>query len=81
MCVYCQLSVGGPDAVRVPFTLPANTQNETQFQFYVNSISMPQRLKGTLTYVAKVDNDALLYTSHQVTHVVLRVLPCLSDKQ
>jgi len=46
--------------VRVPFTLPAGAQNEAQFQFYVNSISMPQRLKGTLTYVAKV-------TSHTAT--------------
>jgi len=38
----------------VPFTLPPGTQNEAQFEFYVNSISMPQRLKGTVTYVAKV---------------------------
>ena len=52
-----QLSQGSCDPVRVPFTLLAGTQNEALFQFHVNSISMPQRLKGTLTYVSKVTNQ------------------------
>ena len=47
--------MGGADPVSVPFTLPPGTQNEAAFQFHVSSISMPQRLKGTLTYVAKVN--------------------------
>jgi len=45
--------------VRVPFVLAPSTQNEAQLQFLVNSISMPQKLKGTLTYVAKVNYPSL----------------------
>ena len=44
------------DAVKVPFTLLPGTQNEGQFAFTVSSISMPQKLKGTLTYILKVNN-------------------------
>ena len=63
-CCCCQLSLDGAEPVRVPFALPAATHNEAQFQFLVNSISMPQKLKGTLTYIAKVtcrSFTALLY--------------------
>jgi len=47
------------DPVHVSFSLPPGTQNEAQFQFHVNSISMPQRLKGTLTYIAKVTDNLM----------------------
>jgi hypothetical protein len=46
--------MGTSDPVRVPFTLPPGTQNEGQFAFHVNSIAMPQRLKGILTFIVKV---------------------------
>jgi len=45
--------------VRVPFALPPGSHNEAQLQFLVNSISMPQKLKGTITYVAKVTDHAV----------------------
>lgn len=42
------------DPVKVPFILLPESQNEGQFAFTVESISMPQKLKGTLTYMIKV---------------------------
>ncbi|GFN96700.1 Ap-3 complex subunit delta-1 [Plakobranchus ocellatus] len=42
------------DAIRVPFILLPEAQNEGQFAFTVESISMPQKLRGTLTYIIKV---------------------------
>ncbi|KAK7490361.1 hypothetical protein BaRGS_00018340 [Batillaria attramentaria] len=41
------------DAVKVPFTLPPGAQNEGQFAFTVDSITAPQKLRGTLTYIVK----------------------------
>jgi len=52
----------------VPFTLPPGTQNEAQFEFYVNSISMPQRLKGTVTYVAKVTQIQVICSVELLTN-------------
>ncbi|XP_069127630.1 AP-3 complex subunit delta-1-like [Argopecten irradians] len=46
------------DAVKVPFVLLPNSQNEGQFAFTVQSINMPQKLKGTLTYILKTDDGS-----------------------
>lgn len=63
MLLFVKVGVGGNESVRVPFTLPPNTENEGQFAFHVNSIAMPQRLKGILTYIVKVLLYSFLFES------------------
>ncbi|VDI68190.1 AP-3 complex subunit delta [Mytilus galloprovincialis] len=46
------------DPVKVPFVLLPNSQNEGQFAFSVDSINIPQKLKGTLTYMEKTDDGS-----------------------
>lgn len=46
------------DGIKVPFQLPTGTANEGQFAFSVESISMPQRLRGTLTYMLMTDTGS-----------------------
>ena len=46
------------DPVKVPFILLPNSQNEGQFAFSVESINIPQKLKGTLTYMEKTDDGS-----------------------
>ncbi|XP_059146899.1 AP-3 complex subunit delta-1-like isoform X2 [Physella acuta] len=41
------------DAVKVPFVLLPEAQNEGQFAFMVDKIIMPQKMRGTLTYILK----------------------------
>lgn len=43
------------DAIKVPFILLPNAQNEGQFAFTVHEIKVAQKLKGTLTYILKVN--------------------------
>ncbi|XP_064462868.1 AP-3 complex subunit delta-1-like isoform X1 [Ornithodoros turicata] len=43
---------GIQDGIRVPFQLPPGAANEAQFGFKVQSVNMPQRLRGTFTYMA-----------------------------
>jgi len=64
-----QLSLGGSEPVRAPFALPPLTHNDAQLQFIVNSIAMPQRLKGTVTYVAKVTATATTHRLMFYTHL------------
>uniref|UniRef100_A0A4W4FYV5 AP-3 complex subunit delta domain-containing protein n=1 Tax=Electrophorus electricus TaxID=8005 RepID=A0A4W4FYV5_ELEEL len=42
------------DGLVVPFQLPPGVSNEARFVFSVQSIVMPQKLKGTLTFIVKV---------------------------
>lgn len=42
------------DAIKVPFILLPSAQNEGQFAFNIQEIKVPQKLKGTLTYIVKV---------------------------
>lgn len=56
---HCTVDVFQPgmsphDAIQVPFVLLPESQNEGQFAFQVESISMPQKMKGTVTYILKV---------------------------
>ncbi|XP_064626859.1 AP-3 complex subunit delta-1-like isoform X4 [Lineus longissimus] len=46
------------DAVKVPFILLPTAQNEGQFAFSLEHINMPQKLKGTLTYIVKTDEGS-----------------------
>jgi AP-3 complex subunit delta-1 len=75
--------VSSHDAVRVPFTLPPGTQNEGQFAFHVGSLAMPQRLKGTLTYIIKTDDastcDKLDLKLSIPCCAFLVAVPCNSD--
>ena len=41
------------EGIKVPFQLPPGQANECQFTFYVQSFLMPQKLRGTLTYMVK----------------------------
>ena len=56
MCLYCQ---GDDPCVKVPFILLPSCENEGQFAFTISSIDMPQKLKGTLTYIIKVSATRL----------------------
>uniref|UniRef100_A0A0B7A1L1 AP-3 complex subunit delta n=1 Tax=Arion vulgaris TaxID=1028688 RepID=A0A0B7A1L1_9EUPU len=46
------------DAVKVPFVLLPEAQNEGQFAFTVDQITIPQKLRGTLTYIRKTADGA-----------------------
>lgn len=65
--------ISSHEPIKVQFDLPAETQNESQFAFTVESIQMAQKLKGTLTYVIKVDEG---YTHEKIDFKM--VLPCTS---
>ncbi|XP_071954379.1 AP-3 complex subunit delta-1-like isoform X2 [Antedon mediterranea] len=46
------------DGISVPFQLPAGATNEGQFAFTVQNVTMPQKLRGTLTYMIKDESGA-----------------------
>nr|KAF6479041.1 adaptor related protein complex 3 subunit delta 1 [Molossus molossus] len=46
------------DGVPVPFHLPPGISNEAQFVFTIQSIIMAQKLKGTLSFIAKNDEGS-----------------------
>ncbi|XP_033636373.1 AP-3 complex subunit delta-1-like isoform X3 [Asterias rubens] len=46
------------EGIQVPFQLPPSMTNEGQFAFTVESITMVQKLRGTLTYMLKDDNGS-----------------------
>uniref|UniRef100_A0A3P9P8R7 AP-3 complex subunit delta-1 n=1 Tax=Poecilia reticulata TaxID=8081 RepID=A0A3P9P8R7_POERE len=48
---------GPHDGLVVPFQLPP-VSNEARFVFTVQSIVMPQKLKGTLTFIVKNEDDS-----------------------
>ncbi|XP_076811887.1 AP-3 complex subunit delta-1-like isoform X4 [Clavelina lepadiformis] len=41
------------DAVPIPFSLPALSRNECQLQLTASSVTMPQRMRGTVTYMVQ----------------------------
>ncbi|XP_078354382.1 AP-3 complex subunit delta-1-like [Oculina patagonica] len=61
------------DSVPVPFHLLPGSSNEGQFAFFVESIVMAQKLRGTLTYVIKDDEGS---TSEKMDFSVF--FPCSS---
>lgn len=50
--------VNNQNSVKVPFQLPPGTTNEGQFAFDVDKVVMPQRLRGTLTYMIVTDGGS-----------------------
>lgn len=57
------------DAVKVPFVLLPEAQNEGQFAFMVDKIIMPQKMRGTLTYILKVG-----YKTNQSSSLLIHFL-------
>ncbi|ELV09259.1 AP-3 complex subunit delta-1 [Tupaia chinensis] len=71
------------DGVPVPFQLPPGVSNEAQFVFTVQSIATAQKLKGTLSFIAKDDDGAthekLDFKLHFSCTSYLVTTPCYSD--
>ncbi|XP_055968740.1 AP-3 complex subunit delta-1 [Sorex fumeus] len=71
------------DGVPVPFQLPPGISNEAQFVFTVQSIIVAQKLKGTLSFIAKNDegstHEKLDFRLHFSCSSYLVTTPCYSD--
>lgn len=74
---------GPHDGLTVPFQLPPGVSNEARFVFSVQSIVMPQKLKGTLTFIVKTDesstHEKLDFKLHFTCTSYLITTPCYSD--
>uniref|UniRef100_A0A8C0XE00 AP-3 complex subunit delta-1 n=1 Tax=Castor canadensis TaxID=51338 RepID=A0A8C0XE00_CASCN len=71
------------DGVPVPFQLPPGVSNEAQFVFTIQNIVMAQKLKGTLSFIAK-DNDGATHEKLDFRLLFscssyLITTPCYSD--
>nr|XP_055104648.1 AP-3 complex subunit delta-1-like isoform X2 [Symphalangus syndactylus] len=71
------------DGVPVPFQLPPGVSNEAQYVFTIQSIVTAQKLKGTLSFIAKNDEGAthekLDFRLHFSCSSYLITTPCYSD--
>ncbi|KAK2502389.1 hypothetical protein MC885_019570, partial [Smutsia gigantea] len=71
------------DGVPVPFQLPPGISSEAQFVFTIQSIVMAQKLKGTLSFIAKNDegstHEKLDFKLHFSCTSYLITTPCYSD--
>uniref|UniRef100_G3TUF8 AP-3 complex subunit delta-1 n=1 Tax=Loxodonta africana TaxID=9785 RepID=G3TUF8_LOXAF len=71
------------DGVPVPFQLPPGVSNEAQFVFTIQSIVMAQKLKGTLSFIAKNEegstHEKLDFKLHFSCTSYLITTPCYSD--
>ncbi|KAF7702997.1 hypothetical protein HF521_022004 [Silurus meridionalis] len=74
---------GPHDGLVVPFQLPPGVSNEARFVFSVQSIIMPQKLKGTLTFIVKSEDSSthekLDFKLHFTCTSYLITTPCYSD--
>ncbi|XP_051977785.1 AP-3 complex subunit delta-1-like isoform X3 [Xyrauchen texanus] len=74
---------GPHDSLTVPFQLPPGVSNEARFVFSVQSIVMPQKLKGTLTFIVKSEDSSthekLDFRLHFTCTSYLITTPCYSD--
>ncbi|XP_048039048.1 AP-3 complex subunit delta-1 isoform X2 [Megalobrama amblycephala] len=74
---------GPHDGLTVPFQLPPGVSNEARFVFSVQSIVMPQKLKGTLTFIVKSEesstHEKLDFKLHFTCTSYLITTPCYSD--
>ncbi|XP_031641947.1 AP-3 complex subunit delta-1 isoform X11 [Oncorhynchus kisutch] len=74
---------GPHDGLIVPFQLPPGISNEARFIFSVQNIVMPQKLKGTLTFIVKTDDSSthekLDFKLHFTCTSYLITTPCYSD--
>uniref|UniRef100_A0A673W9A2 AP-3 complex subunit delta-1 n=1 Tax=Salmo trutta TaxID=8032 RepID=A0A673W9A2_SALTR len=73
---------GPHDSLTVPFQLPPGISNEARFIFSVQSIVMPQKLKGTLTFIVKTEDSSthekLDFKLHFTCTSYLITTPCYS---
>ncbi|XP_069784839.1 AP-3 complex subunit delta-1 isoform X3 [Narcine bancroftii] len=71
------------DGLSVPFQLPPGVLNEARFVFTVESIVMPQKLKGTLAFIVKTDDgsshEKLDFKLHFTCTSYMITTPCYSD--
>ncbi|KAG8431159.1 hypothetical protein GDO86_019336 [Hymenochirus boettgeri] len=71
------------DGILIPFQLPPGISNEAQFAFTVQSIVMPQKLKGTLSFIVKDDegsaHEKIDFKLHFRCSSYLIMTPCYSD--
>nr|KAG8543329.1 hypothetical protein GDO81_024911 [Engystomops pustulosus] len=71
------------DGIPIPFQLPPGVSNEAQFVFTVQSIVMPQKLKGTLAFIVKDDegssHEKLDFKINFSCSSYLIMTPCYSD--
>lgn len=74
---------GPHDGLVVPFQLPPGVSNEARYVFSVQSIVMPQKLKGTLTFIVKNEesstHEKLDFKLHFTCTSYLITTPCYSD--
>ncbi|XP_024910067.1 AP-3 complex subunit delta-1 isoform X4 [Cynoglossus semilaevis] len=74
---------GPHDSLAVPFQLPPGVSNEARYVFTVQSIVMPQKLKGTLTFIVKTEesstHEKLDFKLHFTCTSYLITTPCYSD--
>ncbi|XP_053701700.1 AP-3 complex subunit delta-1 isoform X3 [Synchiropus splendidus] len=74
---------GPHDGLTVPFQLPPGVSNEARFVFTVQSIVMPQKLKGTLAFIVKNEDSSthekLDFKLHFTCTSYLITTPCYSD--
>ncbi|XP_046905403.1 AP-3 complex subunit delta-1 isoform X2 [Hypomesus transpacificus] len=74
---------GPHDSLTVPFQLPPGVSNEARFVFTMQSIVMPQKLKGTLTFIVKNEDSSthekLDFKLHFTCTSYLITTPCYSD--
>lgn len=71
------------DGVPVPFQLPPGVSNEAQFVFSIQSVLTAQKLKGTLSFIAKNDegstHEKLDFKLAFTCSSYLVTTPCYSD--
>ncbi|XP_077128054.1 AP-3 complex subunit delta-1 isoform X1 [Ranitomeya variabilis] len=71
------------DGIPIPFQLPPGISNEAQFVFTIQSIVMPQKLKGTLAFIVKDDegssHEKLDFKINFSCSSYLIMTPCYSD--
>lgn len=74
---------GPHDGLVVPFQLPPGVSNEARYVFTVQSIVMPQKLKGTLSFIVKNEesstHEKLDFKLHFTCTSYLITTPCYSD--
>ncbi|KAG7456877.1 hypothetical protein MATL_G00240590 [Megalops atlanticus] len=75
---------GPHEGLTVPFQLPPGGSNEVRFVFSVQCIAMPQKLKGTLTFIIKSEDSSthekLDFKLHFTCSSYLITTPCYSDE-
>nr|XP_033810501.1 AP-3 complex subunit delta-1 isoform X2 [Geotrypetes seraphini] len=71
------------DGIPVPFQLPPGISNEARFVFTIQNIVMPQKLKGTLSFIVKDDegssHEKLDFKLHFSCTSYMITTPCYSD--